>query len=263
VSSRAPSLDKHRASGPDGVAIQTNVRTKPRAPAPRLELVARTPGGTAALGEMERSLTADPDSLAVARIDLARSLRSRKAELQEVIFTHVLNNVPDGCNEHDAQLTVGLSDVITACVDCGLASIEQGARWSAPIPPVVAAQATRDASSGLSLTTALSRCVAGHTLLWSFVLEEVVRHDLPGEQSFALLLQASAAMGATLGSLQAVLAEAHSSEIVRRARSHEQRRAEIVDKLLLPITRWTPASLPSWATSSTAGTSASSRPARR
>jgi hypothetical protein len=44
------------------------------AAAPRLELVARTPGGAGALGEMERWLTDDEDSLALARIDLARKL---------------------------------------------------------------------------------------------------------------------------------------------------------------------------------------------
>jgi hypothetical protein len=202
------------------------------AAAPRLELVARTPEGVAARGEIERSPTVDEDSLALARIDLARRLRSRKAELAEVIFTHVRTAVPDGSNDHDAQLAVGLGEVISACVDCGLASIEQGPRSSAPIPPVVAAQASRGASSGVSLTTALRRCVAGHTLLWSFVLEEVVRHDLPDEQRFALLLQASAAMGAMLGSLQAEIATAHSSEISRGARSGEQRRAEIVHQLL-------------------------------
>jgi hypothetical protein len=168
----------------------------------------------------------------LARINLARRLRSRKVELQQIIFTHVRTAVPDGANDHDAQLAVGLHEMIAACVDCGLASVEQGARWSGPIPPVVAAQAGRGASSGVSLTTALCRCVAGHTLLWSFVLEEIVRHDLPDEQRFALLLQASAAMGAMLASVQAVLADAHTSEIVRRARSHEQHRAEIVDKLL-------------------------------
>jgi hypothetical protein len=203
-----------------------------RAAAPRLELVAPTPRGAAALRDLQPSLAGDEDSLAMARVDLARRLRSRKAELQEVIFDHVRGAVPDGANDHDAQLAVGLRKVIAACVDCGLASIEQGARWSGPIPPVVAAQAGRGASSGVSLTTALCRCVAGHTLLWSFVFEEVVRHDLPDEQRFALLLQASAAMGEMLASVQAVLADAHSSEIVRRARSHEQRRAEIVDKLL-------------------------------
>jgi hypothetical protein len=82
------------------------------------------------------------------------------------------------------------------------------------------------------LTTALCRCVAGHTLLWGFVLGEVARHDLPDEQRFALLLQASGAMGTLLGSVQTEVANAHSSEIMHRARSQEQRRAEIVDKLL-------------------------------
>ena len=69
-------------------------------------------------------------------------------------------------------------------------------------------------------------------LAWSFVLNEVAHHDLPDEQRFALLLQASAVMGSLLTRVQAEVAGAHSSEIKRRARSHEQRRAEIVHKLL-------------------------------
>ena len=39
-------------------------------------------------------------------------------------------------------------------------------------------------------------------------------------------------MGTLLGSVQTEVADAHSSEIMHRARSQEQRRAEIVDKLL-------------------------------
>jgi hypothetical protein len=69
-------------------------------------------------------------------------------------------------------------------------------------------------------------------LAGSFVLNEVAHHDLPDEQRFALLLQASAVMGSLLARVQEEVASAHSSEIARRARSHEQRRAEIVCKLL-------------------------------
>jgi len=172
------------------------------------------------------------DSLGPARIGLARRLRSREAELQEAIFAHMRSVVPDVVADEDAELALGLREMIAACLDCGLSSIEQGVPWAGPMPPAVAAQASRAASGGVSLTTALCRCVNGYMLAWSFVLNEVAQHDLPDEQRFALLLQASAVMGSLLARVQAEVAGAHSSEIKRRARSHEQRRAEIVHRLL-------------------------------
>lgn len=174
----------------------------------------------------------DADSLSDARVELTWRLRSREAELGEAVFAHVRSVVPDAVADGDAHLALGLREMIAACIDCGLASIEQGAQWSGPIPPAVAAQARRAASDGVSLTTALCRCVASHTLAWSFVLNEVAHHDLPDEQRFALLLQASTAMGSLLARVQAEIADAHSSEIRRKARSREQRRAEIARKLL-------------------------------
>lgn len=143
------------------------------------------------------------------------------------------NVVPDAVADGDAQLASGLHEMIVACVDCGLSSIEQGAQWSEPIPPVVAAQARSAASSGVSLTTALRRCVASYTLAWRFVLDEVVRHDLPDTQRFALLRQVSEAMGSLLARVQTEIADAHTSEIRSRTRSHEQRRSDIVHKLLV------------------------------
>jgi len=171
-------------------------------------------------------------SLGPARIKLARSLRSREGEFQEAVFAHLRSVAPDAIADGDSHLALGLRQMIAACVECGLSSIEQGAPWSGPMPPAVAAQASRAAAGGVSLTTALCRCVAGHTLAWSFVLGEVAHHDLPDEQRFALLLQASAVLGSLLARVQAEVASAHSSEIKRRARSHEQRRAEIVHRLL-------------------------------
>lgn len=197
-----------------------------------LEFVAGRPGGPTALDEIERLSAGGGDSLNPARIELARRLRSQEAELQEAVFAHIRSVVPDAAADRDSQLALGLREMIAACVNCGLAGIEQGAPWSGPMPPAVAAQASRAASGGESLTTALCRCVAGYVLAWSFVLNEVAHHDLPDEQRFELLLQASAVMGSLLTRVQAEIASAHSSEIKRRARSHEHRRAEIVQKLL-------------------------------
>lgn len=193
--------------------------------------MASGPGDQVARYGIEQ-LVDDADSLEPARVGLARRLRSREGELQEAVFAHLRSVAPDAIADGDSHLALGLREMIAACIDCGLSSIEQGAPWSEPMPPAVVVHASRAASGGVSLTTALCRCVAGHTLAWSFVLGEVAHHDLPDEQRFALLLQASAVLGSLLARVQAEVASAHSSEIARRARSHEQRRAEIVHKLL-------------------------------
>jgi hypothetical protein len=175
---------------------------------------------------------ADKDALQPARIELARWLRSRKAELLEAFFVHVRTEAPDAITDDDAQLKGGLRDMIAACIDCGLESFEQGESWSGAIPSAVTAQARRAACSGVSLTTALRRCVAAHTLAWSVVLHEMTYRDLPDQQRFGLLLEASISLGSLLESVQTEIADAHSSEIRRRARSLEQRRTEIAHKLL-------------------------------
>jgi hypothetical protein len=210
----------------------TKLGAKPRGVAPPFELVARRPGDTAALYEIGRLPACGGGSLGAARVELVRRLRSRQAELQEAVFGHVRSVVPDAVTDEDVQLAAGLREMIAACVDIGLASIEQGEQWPGSTPPAVAAQARRAASSGVSLTTALSRCVASYTMAWSFVLNEVARHDLPDDQRFVLLSQASAVMGSLLARVQAEIADAHTSEIRRGARSREQRRAEIVNRLL-------------------------------
>jgi hypothetical protein len=140
--------------------------------------------------------------------------------------------VPDATADAEVRQDDGLREMIAVCIDCGLESIERGASWSGSMPPVVVAHARRGASSGMSLTTALRRCVAVHTLAWSIVLDELDHRELPDEQRLALLLQTSTAMGSVLAGVQAEIAEAHSFEIMRRARSSGQRRDEIVHKLL-------------------------------
>jgi hypothetical protein len=135
--------------------------------------------------------------------------------------------------DDDPFLAAGLREMVAACIDCCLVSIERGSRWSGPTPPAVVAQVRRAASSGVDLATALRRCVAANTLAWNVVLDEVAAyHTLPDEQTFALLGEASTAIGSVLACVETEIAEAQSAEIRRRARSREQRRAEIVRRLL-------------------------------
>ena len=180
-------------------------------------------------------------------------LRSREVELQEAIFAQVRTVEPDAVTDGDPQLEGGLRETIAACIACGLASIERGTSWSGPFPSVVADHACHAAAGGMSLTTALSRSLVGFGVAWRFVLSEVARRDLLDEQKLVLLLQASAAMESVHAHLQAEIVEAHSREIERKARSQEQRRTEIVHKLLAggspDADHRMPASLPSSATS--------------
>ncbi len=171
-------------------------------------------------------------ALTRARVELVRRLRTREAELREAVFVHVRSTVPDVVADTDTLLGEGLRETIAVCVDSGLASIEQGARWSGAISPAVALQARRNASSGVALTTSLRRCVAGYTLVWKLVLDEVASHDLPAQERHALLVQASGAASALLAGVQAEIAEAHSTELKRGARSREQRCAEVAHRLL-------------------------------
>lgn len=211
--------------------IRTGAGTKARGVARQAQFTTARSGDTPGLYEIE-SPADDGDALQSARIELIHWLRSRKTEHEEAICAHVQDVAPHAGADDDPLLAAGLREVIAACIDCGLEGIERGGSWSGTIPPAVADHARRAACRGVSLITALHRCVAGHTLAWSFVLNEVAQHDLPDNQRFALLLQASAAMGALLAGVQAEIAAAHSSELTRKARSLDQRRAEIVHKLL-------------------------------
>ena len=195
------------------------VGQRSRAITPRREISAAAP---------EASGT---EALRSARIDLARRLRLREVELRDAVFARVRSVAPRAAEGRDLSST-GLYEAVAACVDCGLTSIEQGKRWSSAAPAAIAAQVHREASGGVGLAAALSGCVAGYMLAWSFVLNEVACHGPAGEQRFTLLDEVSASMSSVLVLAQAEIADAHSAEIRRKARSREQRRTEIVRRLL-------------------------------
>ena len=170
-------------------------------------------------------------SLMRIRSEFLARLRARRSEAEDVLG-QIRAAAPDDLLDDDAQHQAGLRELIFACIDCGLESIEAGGSTPRPLPPTAVAQVRRAASDGMSLDTALRRCTAAHTLIWSVVLEEFARQEA-GEHGRTLLLEASAALGSVLAHVQAEIAAAHSEEIARRASSSEQRRFEIVRKLLV------------------------------
>jgi hypothetical protein len=164
-------------------------------------------------------------SISVVRVALADALRARRDEIEEVIFT-VVRSIADSPDEIDVEYLAGLRATVSAIVDYGLAGVEQGGDWSAPIPSVAVEQVHRAARSGVGLQTVLRRYAAGHRHLGRFVMAEVdhfppqALHDILDFQ--ALLLE-------TL--MERVSAE-YQCEVQRTAKTLEQRRAERVRSLL-------------------------------
>ena len=164
-------------------------------------------------------------SISAVRVALAGALRARQAEIEEIIFTAV-RGIADSPDETDVEYVTGLQATVGAIVAYGLAGIEQGGDWSAPIPSVAVEQVRRAARSGVELQTVLRRYAAGHRHLGWFVMAEVDRfppqalHDILDFQ--ALLLEML---------MERVSAE-YQSEVQRTSRTPEQRRSELVRGLL-------------------------------
>jgi hypothetical protein len=98
-------------------------------------------------------------SLEQIRVEVAERLRSRRSEIEETIFAHVREAVPDWVAEEDAEYALGMRAAVSAAVDYGLAGIEHGEDWSVPIPSATTIQARRAARGGVGLDTVLLRYI--------------------------------------------------------------------------------------------------------
>jgi hypothetical protein len=164
-------------------------------------------------------------SISAVRVALADALRARRDEIEEVIFT-VVRSIADSPDETDVEYVAGLRATVSAIVDYGLAGIEQGGDWLAPIPSVAVEQVHRAARSGVGVQTVLRRYAAGHRHLGRFVMAE---GDHFPSQALHDILDFQALLLETL--MERVSAE-YQCEVQRTARTLEQRRAERVRSLL-------------------------------
>ncbi len=171
-------------------------------------------------------------SLDEIRVGVAGRLRARRTEIVEAIFDCVRELVPDPAGSEDPELLVGLRGAVAGAIDYGLTCVERGEEWSEAIPQATVSQALRAANAGVSLTTVLRRYVVGHQRLSAFVLEEIEHGNPSNEQRAALLSQTSTALSTLLGRLQTSMTETYMHEIARKTRSREQRRGELVQRLL-------------------------------
>lgn len=168
-------------------------------------------------------------SLETLRDEVVERLRSRRAEIEETIFAHVRDAVPDQIGDEDVEYAVGLRAAVSAAVDYGLIGIERGADWEGTVPSAVILQAERAARAGVGLDTVLLRYIAGYTLLTDFVMEEAERSNGDG----GMLRYLRRRQATLLGRLTSAIADEYRRELERSERSPEQRLAERVQRLLI------------------------------
>jgi hypothetical protein len=178
---------------------------------------------------MSRTANSQVRSLEEVRAGLIMRLRTRRLELEKVIFARV-NSMAELAGIEDVEYTVGLRAAVAAVVEYGLLALEQGGEWPVSVPPAAVAQAHRAARGGVSLETVLLRYTAGHMLLVEFIMEEAEQSDFSGQR--AGLRHVLRVLGSLLERLQASIASEYKQEVKRMGRSPEQRRAELVQRLL-------------------------------
>jgi DNA-binding transcriptional ArsR family regulator len=157
-------------------------------------------------------------------------LRGRRQEIEESIFRHVCEEVPDPEIQSDAEYLVGLRTAVVVSVEYGLASIECGGNPLPPVPPDTVAQARRAARGGVSLENVLLRYTVGAAMLEDFILQESESGGLLGQPG--ALRELLGVHARALRRLTLTIAEEYRDEHEREACSPGERRAELVRGLL-------------------------------
>jgi PucR C-terminal helix-turn-helix domain/GGDEF-like domain len=161
---------------------------------------------------------------------VVRRLRARQKEIEDAIFAGVRDAVPEPRGELDTEYVEGLRIAVVAAVEFGFTGIERGEGSSAGIPSEAVAQARLAARSGVGLDSVLRRYIAGHALLWEYVMGEADRLERAGRASG--LREMSRAQAALLDRLVIGVTREHVAELQRASGSREHRLLERVRLLL-------------------------------
>jgi hypothetical protein len=162
-----------------------------------------------------------------ARATLAERLGERRGEIERAVTTRVYA-IADPREAADPTYAEGLRAAVDAAIDYGLASIEQSQAHPPQIPAALLAQAHIAARNGVPLDTVLRRYFAGYTIFGDFLVEEAHGEGVtPAELKRILRAQA-----ANFDRLVAAVSEEHGRESSTRLDSAEQRRSELIQRLL-------------------------------
>ncbi len=155
-------------------------------------------------------------------------LRPRQAEIAHAINVRIRDAVPVAGEDPDYE--AGLHTAVTAITRYSLDAIEQGPEWSAPMPPAAAAQARRAARIGVSLSMVQRRYIAGHREFGEFVTQGLEHSGFLNNGRVVHHLRRT--QESLLEYITAAIEQEYSQELQLMTGSPEQRRKEIVGRLL-------------------------------
>lgn len=170
-------------------------------------------------------------SLELACMVAAGRLRSRRQEIEEAIFARISDAAFGSVGGRDAEYVAGLRAAVAAAVEFSLVRIEQREASTPPMPAAAIEQARRAARLGVSLDTVLRRYIAGNALLADFIMAEADRSGFPGNEA-TLQNHLRRMLTPLFERLMALIGKEYNDEVERAGRSPEQRRTELVLKLL-------------------------------
>lgn len=176
-------------------------------------------GGDRSLGRV------GTQSIERVRERLGERLRARVGEMETAIFDRILIHSEPG-EIGDEEYTAGLKATIRQALELGISGIELGPEWSPPPPPGVAIQARWAVRNGVSLDTVLRRYAIGDRIVGEFLVEEA--DGLSGQ----VLSEVMRTRGPLVDMLMSQAATHYVREFERMTQSPEQRRMEIVEKLI-------------------------------
>lgn len=170
-------------------------------------------------------------SLDEVRAGVATRLRARRSEIEDAILARINDAAFDHVGDDDAEYVAGLRTAVAAAVEFSLMGIERGEESAGPVPAAAVEQARRAACLGVNLDTVLRRYIAGQALLMDFITDEAERSSFSGNEA-ALHQHLRGTQTPLLERLMATIVEEYNRELERAKRSPEQRRAELVLRLL-------------------------------
>jgi hypothetical protein len=153
-------------------------------------------------------------------------LRRRSAEIEEEVMVRI-TSLAGPPELGGAEYLEGLRAAASAAIAYTFEALAQGDHGGTPVPEPLLAQARRAARSGVGLDTVLRRYVAGHGLLSDFLVQEAEGAVAPAE-----LKRLLRRLAATLDCLLSAVTTAYRIEDRRSHRTAEQRRGELVERLL-------------------------------
>jgi hypothetical protein len=159
------------------------------------------------------------------RVELAKRVRARLAEVEKAIFLGVRGLADPESSSHPAYLA-GLERAVAATVDYAIQAIEFGTDLPAPMPAEASEQARRAAREGIRLETVLRRYAAGSKLLQEFIVIEA--DGLPS----SFLAEIIGEQGVMVDRFMDFVSVAYDKELEWIRRTAAEQRAERIRRLV-------------------------------